>query len=309
MVFSIPTYNCIGDDYDKKINQGKEINPIDSKPFISPGIASLKQREKQVLTLCQNDEDFSMKLTTNSETNNSVKFKVIQNGKSRREIIKENSPSNKWITPSGFKSSSKPTKISGLGSYHGTFEQKPLEYQCTNPQLNQRSQKYYNKKQFLPRNIVTSPSKNTNGFIGLDKYEYIAHNYNAQKEIELKDNQSNLIQSNFKPVSKSYKYFDEIGNSGISGCYKQTKPLTDKQVKLLYYPDKIPALNSNNLVPWKPNGPAKDISKNIKYYEEPKIKKYCASHSAKKEINNAPWKPNSNGNDIWYTKSIIFNNL
>lgn len=294
MVFSIPSFTTVGDDYDKKI-------PVAKKPgrtFLTPA--------PKTGTLP--DACFDKEFKSIHEGDPYVEPAVAER-KARVESEK------KKLSTNIFRLASPPKKGCGLGSYYGTFYDEPLPHETD--YIVPRKGEAPPRKEPEKRPIFTAPvKKGTYGVAGtlLSNIgaDHVADFYDAPRAKEREDQEKHkklMKGAPWRPNGNRKGYtFDEGETTGVSTCYKLTKPLSPRKETKSNYQVKGP----DNA--WKPAGKIPARLPPVEYREDPydgfdpregpKKKAASAGSSSK-----PGWKPNGNTNDTWYTKSIAFARL
>jgi len=289
-MFSEPTYNTIGDEYDKKTLvservRGQQFKTCPPKRGQGP------------------DAFFDKKFKSLSEGDKYIDPGTIEK-KDRMDSAK------KKLTPEGFRYTSPGKKSCGLGNYWGTFGA-PHKHETEYVVLKKGEQPFKGGAQ--PKNIVTGPSKK--GTYGVpattighgDEYKYISDPYDSQrrKEVgEAKENAKKQIGPAFKSSCRRTEFFDSQPNVAASKIYGLDKALPAHKPQNSKPEPKI-------TIPFKPSSPPKKgfnatLSKAPEYKEDP----YEAKEKAEREERqkNKPtvvWKPVS-GNKTLSTRSIAF---
>jgi hypothetical protein len=284
MVFSIPTFATVGDDYDKK----DEIKKKPGRTFLT-GTAKAEETFKSV-----HEGD-----------------PYVDPGTAERRAKLE--AGKKRINPTGFRLASPPKKGAGLGSYFGTFQDKPTPHETD--YVVPRKGEAVPRKQPEKRPIMTCASKQ-GGFgvagtllspIGAD---YVADFYEArrEKDRELHEQHKKLMKgAPWRGGGRKGYTFDEGAGTGASTCYQLTKPLEEKKVFKSAADCKGPE------APWRPGGRVPTKLPPVEYREDP-FDGYDP-RSPPKKAGTAPsgtrpgWRPNGQTNDFWYSKSIAFGRL
>lgn len=289
MVFSVPTFSTVGDDYDAK--------PKDAK---KRGLRAMLSSAPKSGT----DATFD-------------RFRSIHEGDpyvdpgvaERRAKLEA---AKKKLTPSGFRLASPPQKAPGLGTHFGTFDAKPIAHETD--YVVPRKGESPPRKQPAPRPILTNPSKKgTFGVAGtlLNKEgtEYVADFYEAKRMSEKADREKSkalMKGAPWKGGGRRGYTFDEGQGTGASTCYQLTKPLEEKKVRKSNAEVKGPD------TAWRPGGKVPKKLPPVEYREDP-YDGYDPRAGPKKKVSTAPsggraaWRPNAAGTgDTWYTKSIAF---
>lgn len=285
MVFSVPSFNTVGDDYDKK--GGQTALPKGGKSFAVPG------PKKGNGT----DATFSKVIASIHEGD-----KYVDPGTAEKRYKREQA--KKRITPQGFRMASLPQKACGLGGYFGCLGQPtPHETDFIVPRKGEAPPKKTQEK----RNIFTAPTKMKDN---LSTYggEYIADFYDQDKEKQKaarEAHQKKLKGAAFKGASRLGGTFDENMGTGASKCYQMTKPMTILKNKK----DLPPLKGPEN--PWRPGGPTEKLMPQVEYREDPYDGFDPRVGTVKKKTSSgrAGWKPGGATNSSWYTKSIAFGRL
>lgn len=292
MVFSVPTFTSVGDDYDKKINSGK---PKPGRCFVTSG-------PKQGMGI---DVTFEKAYKSIHEGD-----PYIDPGTAERRAKLESS--KKRVVPEGFKLSSPPQKASGLGGYFGTFQKQPIPHE-TDYIVPRKGDKPA-RREPAPRPIFTAPTrKGTYGVAGTllskEGTEYVADFYDAKKVSEKEDHEKHkklMKGAPWKGCGRKGFTFDESYNTGAPQCYVLTKPLEPKKE----FKSKVQGHPQS--VAWKPGGVVPTKLPPIEYREDPYDGHDPREAPRKKtadESKGPSWRPNGATNDTWYTKSIAFARL
>lgn len=296
MVFSVPSFVGVGDDYDKKADTGKK----PGRTFLCP----------------------APKLGTGPDALLDKTFKSVHEGdpyvepgvaerRSKMEAAK------KRINPSGFKLANPPKKGCGLGSYFGTFQDKPTPHETD--YVVPRKGEVPARKKAEPRPILTNPTKvGTYGVSGTllsgIGSDYVADFYDAKRQKEREDLERHKKLMKGAPWRgggrKGYT-FDEGEGTGVSTCYQLTQPLSPRAERKSTFECKGPE------APWRPGGKIPTRLPPVEYREDPYDGYDPRTESKGKKASTAPagadragWKPSNAGqNDFWYTKSIAFARL
>mmetsp|Transcript_23630 Transcript_23630/g.73203 ORF Transcript_23630/g.73203 Transcript_23630/m.73203 type:complete len:295 (-) Transcript_23630:540-1424(-) len=292
MVFSVPTFTTVGDDYDAKPKDAKKKG---LKTMLGSGPKS------------GNDATFD-------------RFKSIHEGdpyvepgvaerRARLEAAK------KKLTPSGFRLASPPQKAPGLGTHFGTFDAKPIPHETD--YVVPRKGEAPPRKQPAPRPMLTNPTKKgTFGVAGTllskEGTDYVADFYDSKREADRKDHERHkqlMKGAPWRGGGRRGYTFDEGPGTGASTCYKLTKPLEEKKVRESKAAVKGPD------APWRPGGKVPKRLPPVDYREDP-YDGYDPRAGPKKKAETAPsgsrpaWRPNAAGKgDTWYTKSVAFHGL
>lgn len=293
MVFSIPSFATVGDDYDKKLPQAKKPGRTFLTPAPKAGTMPDACFDKEFKSIHEGDP-------------------YVEPGVAERRARIESE--KKKVNAAGFRLASPPKKACGLGSYYGTFYESPLPHETD--YIVPRKGEAPPRKSPEKRPIFTAPTKKgTFGVAGtlLSNIgtDYVADFYDAprQKEREELEKHKKLQKgAPWKPQGNRIGYtFDEGQGTGVSTCYALTKPLEPKKEHKSTYQLKGPE------AAWKPAGKIPARLPPVEYREDPfdgadprqEPKKKAATPA-----NSKPgWKPNGNTNDTWYTKSIAFARL
>lgn len=290
MVFSIPSFTTVGDQYQKKkvIDQrshGKSFVAVSGRVGNMPDALF----EKQFKSIHEGDRFVELNVAERRYKN---------------EKLKKN------LTTNGFRFSSPSQKASGLGSHYGTLQGTPFRHETdfVVPRKGEAPPKPHHE----PRAIFTSPpKKGTFGFSNICLsnigQEYVASFYDQGREDAKKDRQRHeaLMKGQpFKLGGRKGTTFDEGPMTGATTCFMLTKPLQPRKQKAV--PPKKKAEQ-----PWRPCGP---VFKNTKCeYREDPYDGYDPREGPKKKAHGssdkAAWKPNSNTDNHWYSCSIAFKRL
>lgn len=290
-MFSVASYNTIGDEYDKKI-------PV-----------SDRLRGKQMLTNPPRkggtpDVCFERKFASLS-----MGDKYLDPG--TRDKQERLTQGKKKLTQDGFRYTSPAKKSSGLGNYYGCFcEKAPPKHETEYVVV--KKGELPEKVAPQPRNIMTGPAKKgTYGFTGTtiskgDEYKYLSDPYDSlKKRQEAKESSKKLIGPAFKASCRRVEFFDAQPNVGVSKIYSLDKPLPPRKAD-------PPKKEQPITVPFKPSSPSKSgYSGTLTKYPEYKEDPYEAKEKAEREarMKNKPtviWKPTSNSKSL-PVRSIAFN--
>lgn len=283
MVFSIPSFTTVGDEYNKK-----KVIDVRShgKSFAVPGPKSGHLP----------DALFSKEFQSIHEGD---KYVDPGTAEKREKIAK-----TKKALAGPWRMVGIPKKGCGLGSYFGCIDNKPIPHE-TDFIVPRKGEKPPPAKH-EPRNIVTAPTKKSGTFSDYGM-EYIADNYDAKREIERKERELNRKKEHgpFRAACRLGGTFDEAMGTGVSLCYKMTKPMPPTKPKKQLAPLKGPD------APWKPSGPTERLVPKVEYREDP-YDHYDPRVGTKRKVNTeskAGWKPGGATNSSWYTRSIAFARL
>lgn len=310
-LFSVPSYNTIGDEYEKSCpiadrGRGAQMTTSPSKKGNGPDVLLEYKMSKEFKSLHLGD-------------------KYIDPHSLEQKFQAEKA--KKKLTSEGFRYSSPPKKSCGLGNYYGCF------CDLENPTSKKKTFRPSHETEFvvvkkgeLPgkvqpqlKNIVTSSAKKgTYGFPGVtigkgDEYKYISDPYDAVKR---KDIKKSVSEKPFKTACKRLDYFDGQGNVAASRIYSLDKPLPARKPEP---PRKEPVIS----VPFKPSSPSKGVfgfgpvpvkkgdRSQLKpfpeYKEDPYEQKERAERDSRdKSKPGVVWKPVS-GNKTLAIRSIAFN--
>lgn len=290
MVFSIPTFATIGDEYDKKKvvderSKGKSFVAVAPKKGHMPDALF----QKTFLSIHEGD-------------------KYVDPGVAEKRYRLEKAKKN--LVPQGFRYSNPSPKACGLGSNYGTLQKEgwPHETDYIVPRKGESPP----RREPAKRPIFTNPSKKgTYGFpnttlsnIGQD---YVADFYDAMRERERRENQlhhQKLKGAGFRCASRRGFTFDEALGTGVSGCYRMTKPMAKLNRKPKEAPKKVET-------PWRPSGPIEKGPPKLEYREDP-FDGYDPRVGKKKKVLNgdkASFRPAGATNTSWFTSSIAFKRL
>lgn len=292
-MFSQPSYNTIGDEYDKKV-------PASGADARVRGAQFKTSPAKRGLGI---DVGFEKGVKSLSEGDKYVDPGAVE----KRDRIERD---KKKLTPEGFKFTNPGKRSAGLGNHYGCFDN-GLKHETEYVVL--KKGEIPDKSQPKPKNIITGPAKRgTYGYIGTtlgkgDEYRYISDPYDAEKRRqaqEAKENAKKMQAAAFKAATKRVDYFDSQPNVAASKIYSLDKPLPARKPEP---PAKVPAIAQ----PFKPSSPPKrgvtgTIGKSYEYKEDP----YEAKEKAEREQrlrNKAQvvWKPVSSGKSL-PTRSVAF---
>lgn len=298
MVFSIPTFTTIGDQYDKRRVVDERSK---GKTFLVPSGRTGKMPdallEKEFKSIHEGD-------------------KYIDPGTADRRYRLEKKKKN--IVEAPFKYANFPQKAAGSGSYYGTLDGKPIPHETD--YVVPRKGDPVTRKGPTIRPMYTAPGKKgTYGYVGTTfstvGEDYVADFYDAKRTLERKaraESHAKMQSNAFKPVGRSAKTFDEAPNAGVSSCYTLTKPIPPRKPKEI---TKYTIIHKKLDTAWRPAGSI-PTSAPIEYREDPYDKldprdppRKRRDELAKKNSSTTAWKPNNCGKDIWYTTSIAFKKL
>lgn len=290
MVFSVPTFTTVGDDYDKKHvvderSKGRNFVAVAPKQGKLPDALF----EKTFKSLHEGDP-FVEQL---------VRERRHRNDKARARVS--------GAPP--FRVASNPAKPTGRGDFHGTFSGAiPHETDYVVP----RKGDVTPKRQPGRRPIFTAPCKKggygvpgiTLSRIGED---YISDFYENHIAVERQRNKlSREMQKGnaFKPCGRRGGAFDEGPGTGASQCYKMTQAMAPVKAKS-GTTGKAPE------APWRPAGPAPKAIPVVEYREDPYggIDPRVPTKKKKMDTAKAAFKPSGGCDNSWYTKSIAFARL
>lgn len=291
MVFSVPTFSTVGDDYDKKQTGDSRAK---GKSMLAGGPKSGHDATFDTYKSIHEGDPY------------------VDPGVAERRAKLESA--KKRIVPTGFRLASPPKKATGLGTHVGTFDEKPIPHETD--YVVPRKGESPPRRQPAPRPILTNPPKRgTYGVAGtlLDKEgtKYVADFYEArrQKEREEHEKHKKLMKgAPWRGGGRRGYTFDEGPGTGVSSCYKLTKPLEEKKERKSAVSLKGPD------APWRPGGRVPFKLPPVEYREDP-FDGYDPTAPPRKKAETAPsgsrpsWRPNGNQNDTWYTKSIAFARL
>lgn len=291
MVFSVPSFVGVGDDFDKEVKKDKK-----------PGRTFLAGGPKK-----GNGPDalFGKQFQSIHEGDPYVDPGTLEK-RNKREKAK------KCLTSNGFRLASPPKKPTGPGDFHGTFDEKPLVHETD--YVVPRKGESPPRKQPAPRQVYTAPTakggfgfpKTTLSAIGTD---YVADFYDAPREAAKRDLEKHkqLVKgAPWKGASRRGYTFDEGSGTGASKCYTQTKPMP---------PRKPTTSNASCKGPdsaWRPGGIVPKRLPPVEYREDPFDgfdPREANKKRTKPDTGKPGWRPAANQNDTWYTKSIAFARL
>lgn len=290
MVFSVPTFATVGDEYDKK-------KPIDQrthgKSFVAVGPKSGNGPdalfEKEFHSIHEGDP-------------------YVDPGTADKRYRLEKAKKN--LTSNGFRMASFPKKPTGAGDYHGTFNEGPLRHD-TDYNVPRKGEKPP-RKQPEKRGIFTAPTKKgTFGVTGTTlggQIEHVACFYDSERQADrerAKKSRQLMKGAPFKNAGRLGATFDENPGTGASKCYTLTKPLSPRKEKP---PSKTVVKGPD--APWRPSGQVPKKVAEIEYREDP-YHGYDPRVAPKKRpvSDKAAFKPVGRTADSWYTKSIAFARL
>jgi len=294
MVFSVPSFATVGDDYDKKTGPKKKAG----RTFLCP----------------------APKIGTGPDALLDKNFKSIHEGdpyvdtdKAERRAKMESV--KKRVNPQGFRLASPPKKGCGLGSYFGTFQDKPTPHETD--YIVPRKGEVPQRKKPEPRPILTNPTKaGTYGVAGTllsdIGADYVADFYDAKRQKEREDlehHKKAMKGAPWRGGGRKGFTFDEGQGTGVSTCYQLTQPLSPRADRKAAFECKGPE------APWRPGGKVPVRLPPVEYREDP-YDGFDPRAQKGKKAETAPsgsragWKPSNAGQqDFWYTKSIAFARL
>lgn len=285
MVFSIPSYLCCGDRYKHVVDERAQ------------GASMLVARPK---TGHNPDALFTQPHPYIWNGERGGNYELVRQ-REARESAKKN------LTPNGFVFSSPPQKGEGLGSYFGTIGgviphmARHREFRGIPP-----------KKEIPPRSIYTNrPQKGGYGYAhtGLSEVgcDYIATYYDQpaiNARLEREAWKKKMPDLPFRPGGRRGFTFDEALGTGVSKVYTMTKPFKEKKevVPMSHFkPDQI----------WRPAGYVEDMPTKMEYWEDP-YGGYDPRVEPKDRVKKASDKifyPSGNGDNFWYTQSIVMKRM
>eukprot|EP00758_Cryptobia_borreli_P003265 Tbor_TRINITY_DN3644_c0_g1::TRINITY_DN3644_c0_g1_i2::g.273::m.273 len=296
MVFSIPNYITIGDQYktgviDERLKGKSFLVPVPKKGKMPDALFS-----KEYLSIHEGD-------------------KYVDTAVADRRYRNEKSKKN--ICPQGFRYANFPQKSTGAGSYFGTFDGKPIPHQ---PEfLVPLKGDPISRLVIQPRQMLTNPGKKgTFGYVGTTisniGHEYIADFFDQRKMNEKAERDLHRIKMKgaaFRNAGRRGYTFDEALGTGVSSCYTLTKPIP---VRKGYTINKYSIIHKKLDHQWVP---ACRVPSDIKveYREDPYggIDPRGIPRKKKEDVSQAParraWKPSSSTDDSWYTSTIAFRKL
>lgn len=288
MVFSIPSFVGVGDEYDKV---GLTDQRAKGRNFAVPGPkeGNLPSAlfQKEFLSIHEGD-------------------KYIDPGTADKRYHLEQA--KKRISDQIFRMSNPPSKNPGLGGFYGCIGDHywPHETDYVVPRKGEAPP----RKEPAKRGIFTNSSKKgTYGVVGttISKIgqDYVASFYDAvhqRAKADLEKHYKLMKGAPFKAACRRGGAFDEALGTGTSQCYRMTKPMA--KVK----PPKVVETKASGAA-WKPAGKA-ELKPIIEYREDP------YDHfdprvgvQKKKPSERTAFKPSGSSNTSWYTKSIAFARL
>ena len=291
MVFSIPSFLCVGDEYDKRHLQDERSK---GKNFVSPGPKKGKLPDalftKEYRSIHEGDPFVDTK-------------KQEQRARMERE--------KKKICDKVWRPANPPKRPTGLGTYYGCCDETPIPHETD--YIVPRKGDAPRKQPISKRNIYTSPPKRgTYGFPGTTLsaigQDYIACTFDAARDAKRKEELKAKIQSkgqSFKAACRLGRTFDEGMGTGVSQCYVLTQPMPPKKPFVGFTGLKGPE------APWKPAGKVTQEVP-LEYREDPydgfdpRVPK---AKKAKSDKERAAFRPSGATNSSWYTKSIAFARL
>jgi hypothetical protein len=290
-MFSQPSFNTIGDEYDKKLNVPDRVR--------GPQFKTSPSKKGHTV-----DTYFDKKFKSLSEGDKFIDPGTLE----KKEKLEA---SKKKVTTDGFRYTSPGKRSAGLGNNFGCFDafKHETEYVVV------RKGEVPSKAQAAPRNMVTSPPrKGTYGFMGTtlgkgDEFKYISDPYDGERRKEIQDAKSGqkkfIGAGPFKASCKRGDYFDGQPNVPASRIYTLDRPLPARKPEA---PHKDPAV----AVPFRPSNPPRrgfnsTIGRLPEYKEDPYEQREKREHEERQK--NRPsvmWKPVS-GSKTLPTRSIAFN--
>lgn len=280
MVFSIPSYLCVGDRYKHVVDER------------AMGPSMLVGRGK---TGHNPDALFSKSHTYiwNGERGGDI-------GAIRRKEAAASA--KKYLTPNGFSYVGPAQKPEGLGSYFGTiggvipYIARPREFRGIPA-----------KKEFAPRGIYTNRlKKGSYGYahLGISDVgcDYIANFYNQQAENARKEREEwkkKMPDTPFKPACRRGFTFDESVPTGVSKVYTMTKTFREKK-------EVPPMAHFRVEQPWRPAGYIDDKPTRMDYWEDPYggFDPRVPPKERVKKPSDQVFYPSHRGDNFWYTQSI-----
>uniref|UniRef100_A0A7S1I7X0 Cilia-and flagella-associated protein 96 n=2 Tax=Eutreptiella gymnastica TaxID=73025 RepID=A0A7S1I7X0_9EUGL len=288
-MFSSPSYNTIGDEYDKKIpisdrTKGRQMVTAPTKKGSTPDVCF----EKKFASL-------------------SLGAAYMEPGSLARQD--NMAKAKKKLTPEGFKYTNPPKKSCGAGTYMGTFSEKnPFKHETEYVVV--KKGELPEKVAAQPRNIVTgSAKKGTYGMIGTtlskgSEYTYISDAIDGGKKksaADAKEASKKFIGPAFKAACKRVDFFDGHANVAASKVYSLDKPLPARKPEAAKKEVAI-------AIPFKPVASSKGTLNGYPEYKEDPydVKEKAQREQAKKDKPSVVWKPISTSKSL-PTKSIAFN--
>jgi len=297
MVFSIPSFTTVGDQFDKpkksvKDERSKSLADKAFNPYYSGKKGKLPDALFTRKFLSINEGDLFVDPLTRERRAKA----------GRKSTVKEDRPV--WHT-AGF-----PKKHSGSGDYYGTIGGvNPHETSYIVPRKGEAPP----RKAIENRGFYTNPTKKgTFGFSNVTLsnigQNYVADFFDAErkKNFELLQRGKKLMKADkpFLGISRCARTFDEFGGSGASAVYTMTRPMAPRKKKSEIKEDK------KDQNPWRPAGNPPPVHA-IEYREDPydgfdprigKVKKVTKD-------DRATFRPAGATNSSWFTKSIAFAKL
>ena len=298
MVFSIPNFTTIGDEYEKK-------KPVDQRTQGKSFLVSLPKHGKNP------DALFTKTYQSVHEGD-----KYVDPGTADRRYRLEKAKKN--ISPQGFRYANFPAKSTGAGSYYGTIDGHAIPHE-TDFIVPRKGDKI-ERKQTLRRPMYTNPTKKgTYGVPGTTLssvgQDYIADFYDQKRmndKKELLEHKAKMKGAAWVGGGRKGFTFDEGATTGVSTCYTLTQPIPPRKG---YQKNKYTIVHKKLETPWKPAGSLSNrvtvVYREDPYegqdpLEDPKAKREARRKAAE---GRASWKPNSCTNDSWYTSTIAFKKL
>lgn len=280
MVFSIPSYLCVGD---------RRVHVVDER---AKGPSMYVTRPK---TGHNPDALFTKPHPYIWNGERGGDSGAIQ----RREAA---ASAKKFLTPNGFTCVGPPQKPEGLGSYYGTiggtipYIPRHREFRGIPP-----------KKEIAPRGIYTNrPKKGSYGYANLGLSDvgcnYVASFYNQQRDNARKEREEmkkKMAETPFKPVGRRGFTFDESVPTGVSKVYTMTKPFREKKEVIPYQHFRVEQ-------PWRPAGYLDDKPTKMVYQEDP-YGGYDPRIPRKERVkkpSDQVFYPSGCSDTFWYTQSI-----
>lgn len=290
MVFSIPSFLGVGDDYDKKrVVDKKLLGRNFAVPCPKSGKGPDAMLNKQFVSIHAGDRY------------------IDPDTMERRERVERR---KKNIVPTGFRPTNAAPKPCGLGDHYTTMGQKfPHMTDFIVPRRGEAPP----KKQIPARGIYAYfPKSGGYGYAGttMSKVgeDYVANFYDAYRMQEAAERVKNKEKMKggapFRCPGRLGTTLDEGPLTGASQCYTLTKPMPPKQIFV------SKASGARPEVPWKPAGALPQLRyDDVKYCEDPYDGYDPRVGVVKKKPSEKFMKPAGATNTSWYTKSIAFARL
>lgn len=291
MVFSIPSFLGVGDDYDKKDLKDKRAV---GRNFAVPGPKSGNGPDamlgKQFVSIHAGDRY------------------VDPDTMERREKVEKR---KKNIVPQGFRPTNAAPKPCGPGDSYTTMGQKfPHMTDFVVPRRGDIPAKVE-----VPKRGIYAHFPKTGGFgyagLTLSRVgeDYVASEYDAPRKKAMEERERHiaaLAKRNAPPFrcpGRLGTTLDEGPMTGASQCYTLTKPMPPKQI----FVSQAAVSVAGRTAAWRPAGALPQLRySEIKYLEDPYDGYDPRVGTVKKKPSDKFMKPAGATNTSWYTKSIAF---